>query len=254
MAKKKIIIANWKMNPSSEKEADKLLSEVAKFIPSSKDTEIVVCPPFLYLGKLKKNPRKISLGAQNSASAEKGAFTGEVSATMLHNLNVKYVILGHSERRAMGESNIEINKKIRMAISSGLLPVLCVGEESRDAEHGYFAVVKKQIEECLKGISKALISKIIIAYEPVWAISTTVDRRDATPADSMEMVIFIRKIISDISSPKLAQTMRIIYGGSVNDSDAESFLRDGGVEGLLVGRASLDPKKFAKIVTIADNI
>ncbi len=261
---KKIIIGNWKMNPIIKKEAEKLFSIIAKNVSNIKRTEIVIAPPFVYLEKLKKISKKIILGAQNAGSEEVGAFTGEVSPVMLENMGVKYVILGHSERRVMparqsfgvggGETNADINQKVKTALSAGLLPILCVGENHRDENHEYFNFVKTQILECLAGVSKNLFPKIIIAYEPVWAISSTVNRHDATPHDSLEMSIFIRKVLSDISSPAVAGGMRIIYGGSVNERDAGDFLMNGGVDGLLVGRASLNVKKFVEIVKIAENI
>ncbi|MFA5932169.1 MAG: triose-phosphate isomerase [Candidatus Paceibacterota bacterium] len=259
---KKIIIGNWKMNPLVLKEAEKLFFLVAKGIYGVKKTEIVICPPFLYIEKLKSaswRTKKISLGAQNAFAGDVGAFTGEVSVEMLYEIGARYVILGHSERREMpvrlggGETNEIINKKIKSALVAGLIPILCVGESSRDENHGYFNFVKNQLEECLNGVSKNSIAKIIIAYEPIWAISSTPDRRDATPDDCREMVIFIRKILSD-KFGKDAIGMRIMYGGSVNEKDAESFLKNGSVEGLLVGRASLDPKKFVEILKIAEKI
>src|SRR3989338_4142299 len=249
---KRIIIANWKMNPRSAKEAEKLFSGVAKGIQSIKKTEVAICPPSIYLEKLKRLSNKISLGAQDAFFGEVGAYTGEVSGEMLNNLGVRYVILGHSERRAQGEDNQEINKKIRSALSAGLRPILCVGEEVRDEKHGYFNLVKSQLEECLAGVSKDSIAKVIITYEPVWAISSTPGRKDAEPEDSLEMAIFIRKILSDKFSGE-AKKVRIIYGGSVSGKDAGEFLRHGGVEGLLVGRASLDAKKFMEIIKIAEN-
>src|SRR3989344_2476547 len=252
MKKKKIIVGNWKMNPRTLKEAENLFAKVSKALPRVKKTEIVVCPPYLYLERLKKFSRKIVLGAQDAFWEDAGAFTGEVSAEMLYNLGVRYVILGHSERRELGETDGFVNKKIRSALGAGLVPVLCVGEKERDANHEYFGAVKSQVEKCLKGVSKNLISKIIIAYEPVWAISSTSGRRDATPADSRELVIFIRKTLSDLSSPEIAGETRVIYGGSANQRDAKDFLENGGVDGLLPGRASLDPEEFAKIVKIAE--
>lgn len=254
---KKIVIGNWKMNPLTGKEAEKLFVGVARSISrikkTARKTEVVICPPFLYLEKLKRISKKISLGAQNCFWNDVGAFTGEISGEMLCNINVKYVILGHSERRALGETNALVNKKIKASIAAGLTPILCIGESTRDANHEYFNFIKKQIEECLNGIQKNLISKIIIAYEPIWALSSTPLRRDATSADSNEMVIFIRKILSDKFGPD-AQKIRIIYGGSANEKDAEDFLRNGGVDGLLVGRASLDAKKFVEIIKIAENL
>ena len=230
-----------------------LFSNAAKAVFFVKKTEIVICPPFIYLEKLKKLSRKISLGAQNAFWAESGAFTGEISPDMLYDLGVRYVILGHSERRALGETNTLVNKKIKASLNASLIPILCVGESVRDENHGYFNLVKVQLEECLAGISKNLSSKIIIAYEPIWAISSTVNRHDATSIDSREMTIFIRKILSDKFGPD-AGRMRIIYGGSVNEKDAPEFLKNGGVDGLLAGRASLDAKKFVEIIKIAESL
>lgn len=249
---KKIIIGNWKMNPASPKAAEKLFAEVAKSASGIKKTEIVICPPFIYLERLKKLSKKINLGAQNVFGREVGPFTGEVSADMIYNIGARYVILGHSERRTLGESDSDVNKKIKAALSAGLLPILCVGEETRDEDHQYFNVVKEQIRACLYGVPKNLISKIIVAYEPVWAISTTLGRKDATSTDCREMAVFIRKVLSDIASLDIAKDVHIIYGGSVNERDAEEFLKDGGAEGLLVGRASLDAKKFSEIVKICE--
>ena len=231
MQKKKIVIGNWKMNPRNTKEAEKLFKGVAEAVSRIKKTEVVICAPFIYLDGLSKiRTSKVTLGAQDGYGGEVGPFTGEVSSEMLYNSKIKYVILGHSERRALGETNELINKKLKGAIASGLRPILCVGEKERDENHEYFNAVKIQLKECLNGITKALISKIIVAYEPVWAISSTVGRRDATADDSREMSIFIRKVLSDISSPEVAGNVRIIYGGSVNERDAGSFLSDGGVE------------------------
>ncbi len=244
---KKIVVGNWKMNPLSAKEAEKLFTGVAKEISTIKKIEIVICPPVLYLEKLKKLSKKMILGAQNVFHEEVGAFTGEISPGMLYTAGARYVILGHSERRSMGENNLDVNKKIKASLSAGLRPVLCVGENMRDEEHAYFNLVKTQLSECLEGIKKTSILKIVIAYEPVWAISTTIDRKDATPADCQEMAIFIRKVLSDKFGSDAA-SVRIIYGGSVNEKDASEFLKNGAIDGLLAGRASLDVKKFIEII------
>jgi len=249
---KKIIIGNWKMNPLTLKEAEKLFSSVVKNLPKLRKTEVVVCPPFLYLEKIKKISKKVSLGAQDAFWGDMGAFTGEVSTEMLYEIGARHVILGHSERRALGETNELINKKIKSSLSSGLIPIVCVGEKERDNTHQYFKIVETQINECLKGVPKNSISKIVIAYEPIWAISSTVNRRDATPQDASEMVIFIRKVLSDMSSPEVASSCRVIYGGSVDERDAGDFMENGGVDGLLPGRASLTAKKFVEIVKICE--
>ncbi len=239
------------MNPRSLKEAERLFNDTAKNVIGIKKTEIIVCPPFLYLQKLKKISQKIMLGAQNTFPGDVGASTGEVSAEMLYNIGVRYVILGHSERRALGETNNDINKKIKSSLAMGLRPVLCVGENVRDEAHDYFNLIKTQLESCLAGVSKNSAHKIIVAYEPIWAISTTKDRKDATANDSSEMAIFIRRNLFD-KFGKDAGKIKILYGGSVNEKDAENFLKNGGVDGLLVGRASLDAKKFSQIVKICE--
>ena len=139
----------------------------------------------------------------------------------------------------------------RAALSAGLRPILCVGESTRDQSHGYFNLVKTQLGECLSGVSKNSISKIIIAYEPVWALSSTIGRKDATPEDAREMAVFIRKVLSDKFGPESSEA-RVVYGGSANEKDAENFLQNGGVDGLLPGKASLDAKKFSEIIKIAE--
>jgi triosephosphate isomerase len=255
---KKIIIANWKMNPRTVKDAEKLFKTVAKNVSRVKKTDVVICAPFTYLEELSEvRTSKIALGAQDAYPGDVGASTGEVSAQMLYDMKVRYVILGHSERRSPpaggGETNELVNKKIKGALQSGLKPILCVGESERDENHGYFNLVKSQLEECLAGISRNLISKIIIAYEPIWAISSTLNHKDAAPEDSREMAVFIRKVLSDKFGSDGAK-VKILYGGSVNEKDAEGFLKDGGVDGALVGKASLDIKKFTNIVMIAENI
>ncbi|OIO29938.1 triose-phosphate isomerase [Candidatus Nomurabacteria bacterium CG_4_10_14_0_2_um_filter_30_12] len=253
---KKIVIGNWKMNPLSLKEAEKLLIEISESFSLIKKTEIIICPPFIYLESLRrllkaKNYKlKLNLGAQDSFWENIGAYTGEVSAEMLYNIGVKYVILGHSERRAMGENNIDINKKIKSALSSGLIPIICIGENVRDEKHEYLNFVKMQIEESLDKISRNNISKIIIAYEPVWAIGK--GTLPATVEEFREMSIFIRKILSDKFGIDNVENIRIIYGGSVDEKNAEGFIKDGHADGFLPGRASLDSKKFSKIIKICE--
>lgn len=254
---KKLVIANWKMNPVSLNEAVKLFTSIAKSVHVKK-IEVVICSPYLYLPSFAKasagkGKLKISLGGQDAFWGSTGPFTGEVSAEMLYSVGVKYVILGHSERRALGEENIDVNKKIKGAFSAGLIPILCVGDKERDENHEYFNFIKNQIEECLNGIPKDLISKIIIAYEPVWALSTTFPRKDETKADFLEMAIFIRKILTDKFGVN-RELPRIIYGGSVNDKNIREFMADGGVEGVLVGGASLDAKKFLEIIRVTENV
>ncbi len=250
---KKIIVGNWKMNPLSLQEAEKLFTNIAKFVSDIKKTGIVVCPPSLYLEKLKSanwRTRKISLGAQNVFWEDIGAYTGEVSGDMLYNAGARYVIVGHSERRRLGENNSDVNKKVKSSIRAGLTPILCIGESVRDRNHGYLNFIKTQIEEYLNGVSKNSISKVIIAYEPIWAIGK--GAYSATPEEFREMNIFIRKILSDKFGVKIVENIKIIYGGSVDEKNTEGFIKDGQADGFLVGRASLNPKKFYKIAKICE--
>lgn len=252
MQTKKIVIGNWKMNPVSAKEALRVFGGIQKSALKIKQTEVVICAPFIYLEKLKKISRKVKLGAQNAYPGDTGAVTGEVSVSMLSGLAVKYAILGHSERRALGETNADVNKKIKSVLVKGIMPILCVGEASRDPEHSYLGFVKTQIEECLDGVSKSILNKVVIAYEPIWAIGKSAER-PATPAEYLEMSIFIRKVLNDKFGAKSIDGMRIIYGGSTNPENALSFLIDGKADGFLVGRDSLDPVKFASIINKTEN-
>lgn len=244
----KIVIANWKMNPESLKEAGKIFKDTLKEIKTiKKNIEIVICVPFPFLsiGKGLKS-KKVSLGAQNIFSEAKGSFTGEVSLTMVKSLGVKYVILGHSERRKLGETNKEINRKVLATLKAKVTPILCIGESKRDRDGFYLAFLKHQLTVCLSKVPKAQIKNIIIAYEPLWAIGKNA-KYVATEEEFTEVQIFIKKVISDLYDIKMASTVRIAYGGSVHPLNANNFIL-GGADGLLIGRDSLKPKKFGEIV------
>ncbi|HLP86464.1 MAG TPA: triose-phosphate isomerase [Candidatus Paceibacterota bacterium] len=243
----KIIIANWKMNPQSPKEAEKLFSSVKKEAKNVKNTKIIVCPPFLFLHLFKKFKHKnISLGAQNVAKETEGSFTGEISSKMLSSMEVSHVIVGHGERRSMGETNEIINAKILNLLKFKIFPVLCVGEGNRDKEGFYLSFVADQVKDCLKGVTSSQVKNIIMAYEPLWAIGKDASR-EATKEEFMEMKIFIRKIISDLYGSKVAHNIPVLYGGSVNYLNAKSFIEEG-ADGLLIGRDSLNPQKFSAIL------
>ncbi|MFM7088620.1 MAG: triose-phosphate isomerase [Candidatus Paceibacterota bacterium] len=247
MQQRKIVIGNWKMNPLTSKESVSLVNNIQKNLTKIKNTEVVVCPPFLYIYGVKKIARKVKLGAQNAYPALIGAHTGEVSVGMLNSAGMQYVILGHSERRHMGETNLDINQKIKSVLALKIIPILCVGERERDGEHSYLGFVKTQIEECLQGVSKAALANIVVAYEPIWAIGKDA-LRPATPAEFLEMSIFIRKVLNDKFSAKHIRDIRIIYGGSTTPDNALAFLLDGKADGFLVGRDSLDSEKFVSII------
>ncbi|MEK7647033.1 MAG: triose-phosphate isomerase [Patescibacteria group bacterium] len=245
---KKIIIANLKMNPATLGEAEKLLKEIKRG-RTSRGMEVVFCPPFVYLGALyKKVGMGVKLGAQDAFWKEFGAFTGEISPLMLKKMGVSYVILGHSERREhLGETDQMINHKVKAALKVGLKVVLCVGERERVPDE-LPPLVRQELVAGLAGISKRLARNIIVAYEPLWAIGTG---HPDSPENLFEMSIYIRRIILDIFGKPAAHNMPVLYGGSVDDKNARAFLEADGVNGLLVGGASLDAKKFKKILEAA---
>lgn len=253
--KKRLIIGNWKMNPWKMDDARKIFDGVKKEAGKLAHVQTVVCPPFVFLSDLSKrvSGHRCVLGAQDVFSEMEGAYTGEVSPLMLASFGVKYVIIGHSERRALGETDEMINKKVLATLKMGHIAVLCVGEKERDETGEYFPFIKNQIEAALSKVPKRLLSNIVIAYEPVWAIG-----KNATgvilPSDLLEMNIFIRKTVSDLFGRASAQAISLLYGGSVDEKNAEVFLKEGEANGLLVGRASLDAGKFITILKIAEKI
>ena len=247
----KIVIANWKMNPQSKKEAEMIFKGISASLKKIKNIDVVVCPPypFLFIKEKIKN-KNLKLGAQDVFFEKEGSFTGEVSSLMLKNLGVDYVIVGHSERRGMGETNSIVNKKILTLIKSKIIPVFCIGESKRDSNGFYLSFIKEQIIDGLLGVTKSQVKNIVIAYEPIWAIGSNAIR-GAVPGEFTEIRIFIKKIISDLYDINTANEIRIIYGGSVNPLNAESFIKEGGANGLLVGRDSLSSKKFGVIINLA---
>lgn len=245
----RVVVANWKMNPPSQKEAEVLFKASHSLIKNTKNTKIIICPPFpfLFIAKNFKN-KNVFLGSQNVSSEAEGSYTGEISPKMLKNMGVSYVIVGHTERRQLGDTNEIVNKKILNLLKFKLLPILCVGENKRESDGRYLSFVEEQIKNSLFGIPGSQLKNIIIAYEPVWAIGKNATR-EATKDEFMEMKIFIKKVISDIYSPKIAHSIIILYGGSVNPLNTKSFIEDGGALGLLVGRDSINPKKFGAILS-----
>jgi triosephosphate isomerase len=244
---KKIFVGNWKMNALTVPEVEARIRKLAQNLKNSKST-VVICPPFPYLGAFKKKPAQVALGAQDIFFEEKGSFTGQVSAEILKLLNVSHVIIGHSERRQLGESDETVNKKVLIALKSKITPIICIGETTRDEEGNYLALIKEQIEKALVGVSKNELSKIIIAYEPVWAIGATAAM---APRDVHEMTIYIKKMLTDLYKVKTRVSIPILYGGAVDPLNARALLADGEADGFLVGRQSLDPKNFLEIIRSA---
>ena len=250
---KKLIIMNWKMSPSTLREAKGLISilKTKHLIPN---TEIVVCPPFEYLSDVAGliNKTKIKLGGQNVFYKDRGAYTGEISPKMLKNLGVKYVIIGHSERRAMGETDGIINKKVIAALKDGLKVILCVGEQARGKAQGAKReaekTIKEQLQKDLKGIGnwKLEIGNLAIAYEPIWAISSNKNAEQDTPKDAAEMSKFIKKYLKSYFLN--LKSAPVLYGGSVNSKNVLDFIKQKEINGALVGHASVDKKELTKIL------
>ncbi len=246
--RKPIIAGNWKMYKTI-REAIDLVTGLKRELFDVTDVEIVVCPPFTAIASVVDSVAEsnISVGAQNLYWEEKGAFTGEVAPSMIQEAGAQYVILGHSERRALfAETDASINKKIRAALKAGLIPIVCVGEVLAEREAGQtLKVVETQVRGCFHGFSADEISKCVMAYEPVWAIGTG---RTATPQQAQEVHHAIRKIVKSIAGEEVAAGLRIQYGGSVKPDNIATLMAQADVDGALVGGASLDVDSFAKIV------
>ena len=256
MAHRKYLIAgNWKMNITST-ETVPLMSEIIEGMDPKNHVDVLVCPPFTSLVATKSSlssATNIFLGAQNFFPEKNGAYTGEVSAVMLRELGVSHVIAGHSERRIIfGESDEFINKKVKNALSTNLIPILCVGETIEHREKGVeFDVVGDQVRKGLKGVTTTEASKVVIAYEPVWAIGTG---QTATPEIAQTMHAFIRDTVKSIFNEKVANNLRILYGGSMKPSNAEALLKKDGIDGGLIGGASLKATEFCQIISIANKL
>lgn len=244
---KPLMVANWKMNMDM-KEAVSFIDRFKVLIKNIKKNEIVICPPFTLLYKFKKllNKTNIILGAQNMYFEEKGAFTGEISALMLKDIGCEYVILGHSERRQyFNENDRLINQKIKTALRHNLKPILCVGETlGQKTSNQTTKIIKNQLLNCLNTIDGSAMKNIVIAYEPVWAIGTG---KNATPEQAEEVHKFIRGLLSSMYNQRVSNNTRIIYGGSVKESNIKNLMKMKNINGALVGGASLDAKGFGRI-------
>ncbi len=243
--RKPIIAGNWKMNNTAE-EGVALVKALKPLVADAK-CEVVVCVPAIDIPAVKKaiHGSKIKLGAQNVHFAEKGAYTGEISAKMLLEYGVKYVIIGHSERRQyFGETDETVNKRTLAALAAGLTPIVCIGESLEERESGLTEkVLDRQIREDFKGVED--FSKIVIAYEPIWAIGTG---RTATAQQANDAIAFIRKRVKKLYAHSNAGRMRIQYGGSMNAGNAKELMAQPEIDGGLIGGASLKPADFAAIV------
>lgn len=247
LMRKPMMIANWKMNKTRD-EALEFIYSVNEQLPAYDLVDTVICAPAIILRDLvKRQGDNLRIGAQNCHNEESGAFTGEISPVMLETTGVKYVVLGHSERRIIfGESNEFINKKMHAALAHNLKPIFCVGETLEEREAGITnKVLKEQVEAGLANLTETEMADVVIAYEPVWAIGTG---KTAAASDANDACAYVRSVVKDLYNAKVADEVRVLYGGSVKPANVSELLSQSDIDGGLVGGASLDPESFLKLV------
>ena len=241
-----LIIANWKMNPPTIVGAKHLFQAAKSASERLKRIHIIVAPPSLFLRDMVKGYRgkKIGFAVQNVHHERQGSFTGEISASQAHDVGAGYAIVGHAERRALGERNSEVGQKMKLVLAEGMTAILCVGERERDQSGEYLAFVNEQLRSGLEHVTKKQLKNLIIAYEPVWAIGA---KEAMKPRQMHEMAIFIRKFLNQ-QYGSVALSVPILYGGSVDAGNAAEMIIEGDVQGLLVGRASANAQTFTELL------
>jgi triosephosphate isomerase len=250
MSRKPIFAANWKMNMGPSESEDFVKSILSKIQNQPFSCDVVIAPPFVSLPKVSEalhNHHGIAVAAQNCSQFDSGAYTGEISVVMLRELLVHYVILGHSERRAIyGETDAMINAKLKKAREANLRPIFCIGETLEEREAGKLeTVLRTQLRDGLAGLSDRDMVETVVAYEPVWAIGTGVT---ATSEQAQEAHAFVRSVIAELYSPEIAAKVRIQYGGSVKPNNAAELMACPDIDGALIGGASLEPQSFLDII------
>jgi len=240
------VVGNWKLNPATLKQAEALAGGVAKLHKKSAAPYVGIAPTALHQTAVQKSlgTSSVMLGAQNTSAFAEGAHTGEQSVGQLKNAGATFVIIGHSERRAAGETDKEVSAKVAATFAGKLIPIVCVGEHKRDRNGDFFTFVESQIKAFAKGLTPAHMKKLVIAYEPIWAIGTG---KTATADDVKEMQLFIKKVLTKLHDAKTADSVRLLYGGSVKPHNAAELHAVGEMNGFLVGGASLKAKDFIAI-------
>lgn len=251
MSRKKLIVGNWKMNPNSWEEARMIVRKTNNIAKNLQNLEVVVCPPFVYIPVI--SPRKkvsvLGLGAQSVSVDTEGSHTGEVGAPMLKSLGVEYVIVGHSEQRERGDDDGVVSKRLENVLEAGLKGIVCVGEKSRDENGIYLDLLKEQIKKSLANVPEKEADRIVIAYEPIWAIGAS---EAMNPEQVYEMSLFVRKTFADIFGQECAMKVKILYGGAVTFRNATDILNIGKVDGFLVGRESINVSGFVELLKVVE--
>lgn len=247
---KPLVVANWKMNPASYKEARRLFDATKKAADIG-SAIVIVAPPTIYLRELRMGYKgaRLLFAAQTAHFEAGGAHTGDVSIQQLKDARVSYVLVGHAERRAAGETNDDVRQKASAAIAANIPPIVCVGESRRSGDGEHFRFVKEQLRAAFTGIPQQKVAKVIVAYEPLWAIGAT---QAMSPRDMHEMSIFIRKTVVEMCGD-VGHKVKILYGGAIDEANVAKMIEEGDVSGLLVGRASQDGAKFTLLLKALAN-
>jgi len=248
------IVGNWKMKPADVREAKSIVRKIVKAASSARNVVVAICPPAIFMGDLQSiyKGKKIAFGGQNCHWERVASKTGEISPSQLASVGAQYVILGHSERRAIGETSEEVNKKIHAATKEGLTTVVCIGESQRDRQGAYITHLQKQLRVAFKNVTRPMLKNIIVAYEPLWAIGKSAAEANVQPEQVHEMVILVRKFITETYGATPAKDMRVLYGGSVEVSNCENLLGEGHADGALIGHASIVPTEFSEIIRVVN--
>ncbi len=254
MIKKKIIVANWKMNPKTPREAVALWDAVRRTARNLPRVDVAVCPPAVFLGLFSSPGRgNVFIGAQDVFWEQGGAYTGQIAAAQMAACGARFTIVGHSERRALGETDEQVSLKTRAALKAGLTPIVCVGEMTRDSAGAFFGVLTAQLQASLDLIPRTAASSLVIAYEPLWAIGRNF--REAMDSQTIhETIIFIRKVFADKFGQEAAKRVRIIYGGAVESKNIAAIMSDGRADGVLVGHKSLVVSDFTNMLKSANAV
>ncbi|MEK7501824.1 MAG: triose-phosphate isomerase [Patescibacteria group bacterium] len=254
MNSKRLIIGNWKMNPITLVEARKIARRIKRVAPDLTKAEAVICPPSPFIAGCspKKAIKNFHIGAQMVSYEESsGPFTGEVSAPMLRGLGCEYVIVGHSEQRKQGDTDAIVSKRMKAVLDAGMVAVVCVGEAARDEGGIYLEDLKNQVKNSFMDIPKKYVGDIVIAYEPIWAIGA----KEAMPPEQVyEMSLFVKKVFSDVFGVDNGLKVKVLYGGSVNFRNAVLIITVGKVDGLLVGRESVNVSGFVELLKAVDAV
>jgi triosephosphate isomerase (TIM) len=242
-----LIVGNWKLNPVKLTEAVALAGAIARKHKAVPEPYVAIAPPFPYLTEVKKKLKNSTamLAAQDVHFQNIGPFTGEVSVLQLQDLGVEFVIIGHSERRALGETNEAVRQKVQVVLKHRLTPIVCIGERERDDQGNFFTFIEGQLRSLAEVLSPTEIKKVVIAYEPIWAIGTG---NNATTDDVKEMQLFIETVLTRLYDRPTAKGVRLLYGGSVKPQNAKALHQEGDMGGFLVGGASLKAEEFMQII------